>query len=121
MKKNHKNTNLGIALGLCFGVTFGLTIYDNLPLGILFGLAIGASFGSAMDKKLNAKIEEQGYIITAMKKTGPNTYTIRLTNKHGEELQLERHTADIDSGSLRVGKVVYLNDDGHIALAYDDK
>ena len=46
---------------------------------------------------------------------------MRLTNKHGEELQLERLTADIDSGSLRVGKVVYLNADGHIALAYDDK
>jgi hypothetical protein len=121
MKETHKNTNLGIALGLCFGVTFGLTIFDNLPLGMLFGLAIGASFGAEKDKKVNAQIEEQGYIIVAIKKTSPNTYTIRLTNKHGEELQLERHTADIDSGSLRVGKVVYLNDDGHIALAYDDK
>ena len=121
MKKTHKNTNLGIALGLCFGVTFGLTIYDNLPLGILFGLAIGASFGSAMDKKLNVKIEEQGYIITAMKKTGPDTYTIRLANKHGKERQIEKNAAAIDSQNLRVGKVVYLNDDGHIELAYDEE
>lgn len=121
MKETHKNTNLGIALGLCFGVTFGLTIFDNLALGMLFGLAIGASFGAEKDKKINAQIEEQGYIIVAMKKTSPNTYTIRLANKHGKERQIEKNAADIDSQNLRVGKVVYLNDDGHIELAYDEE
>ncbi len=121
MKKTHKNTDLGIALGLCFGVTFGLTIFDNLPLGILLGLAIGASFGSAMDKKVNAQIEEQGYIITAMKKTGSDTTLIRLASKHGEELEFEKTQADIDTQALRVGKVVTLSESGNIELARDDE
>lgn len=71
-KSSHKYQNLGMSTGMCLGVSIGMalgyTIFDNGSLGMCFGLSIGMLIGMLLgmekDKRINAQMESEGYVVT---------------------------------------------------------
>ena len=71
-KSSHKYQNLGMSTGMCFGVSIGMalgyTIFDNGSLGMCFGISIGMLIGMLLgmekDKRINAQMESEGYVVT---------------------------------------------------------
>ena len=70
-KTSHKYQNLGMSTGMCLGVSIGMalgyTIFDNGSLGMCFGLSIGMLIGMLLgmekDKRINAQMESEGYVV----------------------------------------------------------
>ena len=58
----------GMCLGVSIGMALGYTIFDNGSLGMCFGLSIGMLIGMLLgmekDKRINAQMESEGYVVT---------------------------------------------------------
>ena len=130
MKKMHKNMTLGMSMGMCFGVAIGCTwgesVFGNtgtgLAMGMCVGMCIGMAVGAAKDNAVNRQLEEQGYTIKDIQPSSKNNeYSILIINRKGEEKIVTVSKGQMEAENLSVGDIVYLDEDGNLEQAYDDK
>lgn len=117
-------SGFGMIFGVSIGMSFGNLLFDNGTLGMSFGMLIGMALGSILgkekDKKINAQVEEQGYIIKDMyqnddaKDDIEDGYVVILKNKRDEETKIFVSRKQIADEGLKIGDQVYLNEEGTI-------
>lgn len=123
-KSSHKYQNLGMSTGMCFGVSIGMalgyTVFDNSSLGMCFGLSIGMLIGMLLgmekDKRINAQMESEGYIVTDIVPIDEEKkeYTVIVTNKTGEQKSIPVSKAEIEAEEIQLNDLVYLDEDSHL-------
>lgn len=122
---------MGMALGMCFGVAlgsaFGGTVFQGniamgTSIGLSTGLLIGLVIGSLKDKAINEQIEEKGYTIkTIDKNEDDKEYRIIIVSISGEEVIVNIPEGIMETELFSVGDVVFLDEEGHIEQAYDER
>ena len=122
-KKSSKYTSLGLCLGLSIGLSLGLAIgkfaFDSMTIGMCVGLGcgmcFGAAFGALMDKKINAQIEEKGYIVKSITQIADSEdFTVIIVDKAGIEKGFIKSDKQIKAESLAEGVQVYLDEKGNL-------
>lgn len=122
-KKTSRNRSLGMSLGMCFGVSIGMTFANALNIstgtgmciGMCICMCIGIALGSAKDNAINKQLEEQGYTISHIEPADAlKTFAVTIVNYTGEKQTLIVPKGELEAETLKVGDVVYLDEEGHL-------
>ena len=122
-KKTSRNRTLGMSLGMCFGVAIGTSFSNSLSIGqglglsmgLCFGMYIGMALGSHKDNIINQQLEEQGYTISHIEPAeAPKTFAVTIVNYAGEKQTIAVPKGELEAETLKIGDVVYLDEEGHL-------
>ena len=128
-KKTGRNRSLGISLGMCFGVAIGTGFSNSLDvsqgiglsLGLCFGMCAGMALGSHKDSVINKQLEEQGYTISHIEPSEvPDVFAVTIVNYAGEKQAVSVPKGELEAETLKVGDVVYLDEEGHLEQVYGE-
>ena len=129
-KKTSRNRTLGMSLGMCFGVSIGMSfsnLFDvssgtGMCMGLCFGMYIGMALGSHKDNIINQQLEEQGYTISHIEPAeAPKTFAVTIVNYAGEKQTIAVPKGELEAETLKIGDVVYLDEEGHLEQVYADE
>lgn len=129
-KKTSRNRSLGMSLGMCFGVSIGMGLASSLNINIGTGMCmgmcicmcVGIALGSAKDNAINEQLEEQGYTISHIEPADvPKTCVVTIVNYAGEKKTVSVPKGELESETLKIGDVVYLDEEGHLEQVYADE
>lgn len=91
-------------------------------MGLCFGTCVGIALGSAKDNAINKQLEEQGYTISHIESAdAPKTFTVTIVNYSGETQTIAVPKGELEAETLKVGDVVYLDEEGHLEQVYADE
>lgn len=129
-KKTDRNRILGMSLGMCFGVAIGTGFSNSmdigqglgLSLGLCFGMCVGMALGNHKDNLINKQLEQQGYTISHIEPAdAPNTFAVTIVNYAGEKQTLSVPKGELEAETLKIGDVVYLDEEGHLEQVFTDE
>ena len=113
----------GVALGSAFaGTLYKGYIAMGTSIGLSLGLLIGLVIGSLKDKVINEQIEEKGYTIKAIDKNeNGKEYRIIIVSKSDEEVFVNIPLGIMETETVSVGNVGFLDEEGYIEQAFDEE
>lgn len=126
-KETDKNRNTGMAIGMCFGMSIGLALANSLDINTGIGMCMGMSIcmclglvlGASKDKVVNKQLEEQGYTIRRIEPAeAPEEFAVTIVNHDSEEKTITMPIGALEAETLKVGDVVYLDEEGYLEQVY---
>lgn len=94
----------------------------GMCMGMCICMCIGIALGYAKDNAINKQLEEQGYTISHIESAdAPKTFAVTIVNYAGEKQTLSVPKGELESDALKIGDVVYLDEEGHLEQVYADE
>ncbi len=128
MKQLGNRSAIGLSMGICFGVAIGCAIGTathrlaaSIGIGAGVGCLVGLFIGYQKDKEVNAQVEQFGYTIQSINLLDDAVSSmVVIIDKHGSSKEIKMPNAELNAENLKVGDIVYLNEDGLVERAFDE-